>query len=113
MPASRCRSTSRPTASTAATTRSRSSPRPSTRAPRRLWLENIVGDDGALGYLEGGAIPARFAALEASRQDHGRSLKKNLPPADVIAKVAFPTQAQTDAAKKILADNWGPMVADA
>jgi hypothetical protein len=31
----------------------------------------------------------------------------------VIAKVTFPTQAQTDAAKKILADNWGPMVADA
>jgi putative spermidine/putrescine transport system substrate-binding protein len=78
----------------------------------RLWLEHLVGDDGALGYLQGGAIPARFAALEASGKITAE-LKKNLPTADVIAKVSFPTQAQTDAAKKILADNWGPMVADA
>ena len=78
----------------------------------RLWLEHLVGDDGALGYLEGGAIPARFAALEASGKIT-EDLKKNLPTADVIAKVTFPTQEQTDAAKKILADNWGPMVADA
>jgi putative spermidine/putrescine transport system substrate-binding protein len=78
----------------------------------RLWLEHLVGDDGALGYLQGGAIPARFAALEASGKITA-DLKKNLPTADVIAKVSFPTQAQTDAAKKILADNWGPMVADA
>jgi putative spermidine/putrescine transport system substrate-binding protein len=78
----------------------------------RLFLEDLVGDDGALGYLAGGAIPARFAALEASGKITDE-LKKNLPTADVIAKVTFPTQAQTDAAKKILADNWGPMVADA
>jgi putative spermidine/putrescine transport system substrate-binding protein len=78
----------------------------------RLWLEHLVGDDGALGYLQGGAIPARFAALEAAGKITD-DLKKNLPTADVIAKVSFPTQAQTDAAKKVLADNWGPMVADA
>jgi putative spermidine/putrescine transport system substrate-binding protein len=78
----------------------------------RLFLEDLVGDDGALGYLQGGAIPARFAALEAAGKIT-EDLKKNLPTADVIAKVTFPTQAQTDAAKKILADNWGPMVADA
>ncbi len=78
----------------------------------RLFLEDLVGDDGALGYLQGGAIPARFAALEAAGKITD-DLKKNLPTADVIAKVTFPTQAQTDAAKKILADQWGPMVADA
>jgi putative spermidine/putrescine transport system substrate-binding protein len=75
----------------------------------RLWLEHLVGDDGALGYLEGGAIPARFKALS----DEGKiseELKKNLPSADLIAKVTFPTQAQTDAAKKVLADNWTKMV---
>jgi putative spermidine/putrescine transport system substrate-binding protein len=75
----------------------------------RLWLEHLVGDAGALGYLEGGAIPARFQALS----DEGKiseELKKNLPPPEVIAKVAFPTQAQTDAAKKVLADNWTTMV---
>lgn len=78
----------------------------------RLFLEHLVGDDGALGYLQGGAIPARFAALEASGKITD-DLKKNLPTADVIAKVAFPSQEQTDAAKQVLADNWGPMVADA
>lgn len=77
----------------------------------RLWLEHIVGDDGALGYLEGGAIPARYATL----LDEGKvsaDLAKNLPDADTIAKIAFPTQAQIDKAKQALADNWGPMVAD-
>ncbi|MFM9122486.1 MAG: extracellular solute-binding protein, partial [Actinomycetota bacterium] len=29
----------------------------------KLWIEHIVSDEGALGYLEGGAIPARFEAL--------------------------------------------------
>jgi putative spermidine/putrescine transport system substrate-binding protein len=78
----------------------------------RLWLEHLVGDDGALGYLEGGAIPARFKELSASGKISA-DLQKNLPSPDVIAKVSFPTQAQTDAAKKVLADNWGPMVTDA
>jgi len=75
----------------------------------RLWLEHLVGDDGALGYLEGGAIPARFKELAASGKI-SPDLQKNLPSADVISKVSFPTQAQTDAAKKVLADNWTTMV---
>ncbi len=78
----------------------------------RLWLEHLVGDDGALGYLEGGAIPARYAALEASGKIT-EELKKNLPSADVIAQVAFPSQAQIDAAKTVIAEQWGPLVADA
>lgn len=77
----------------------------------RLWLEHLVGDDGALGYLEGGAIPARYAAL----LDEGKvdaDMAKNLPDADTIAKISFPTQDQIDKAKQALADSWGPMVAD-
>lgn len=77
-----------------------------------LWLEHITGDDGALGYLEGGAIPARYAALDAEGKITDE-LKKNLPSADDIAKVTFPTQAQIDAMKQQITDNWGPMVADA
>lgn len=77
----------------------------------RLWLEHIVGDDGALGYLEGGAIPARYATL-LKEGKVSADLAKNLPDADTIAKISFPTQDQVDKAKQALADNWGPMVAD-
>lgn len=78
----------------------------------RLWLEHITGNEGALGYLEGGAIPARFAALEAAGLITDE-MKKNLPSADLISQITFPTQAQIDAMKQQITDNWGPMVADA
>ncbi len=78
----------------------------------KLWVEHILSDEGALGYLGGGAMPARFAALEASGKITDDA-KKNLPPADLLAKVSFQTAAQVDAANTLLTDNWGPMVADA
>ncbi|MFZ4486748.1 MAG: ABC transporter substrate-binding protein, partial [Candidatus Nanopelagicales bacterium] len=78
----------------------------------RLWIEHITGDAGALGYLEGGAIPARYAALEAAGLITDE-MKKNLPSADVIAKVTFPTAEQVEAMKMQVTDNWGPMVGDA
>lgn len=77
----------------------------------RLWLEHLVGNDGALGYLEGGAIPARYAAL----LDAGLitdEVAANLPPAEVIAAITFPTAEQVDKAKAAITENWGPMVAD-
>ncbi len=77
----------------------------------RLWLEHIVGDDGATEYLKGGAIPARYAAmLDAGKVDP--EVAKNLPSADLIAQITFPTDAQVTAAQEALAENWGPMVAD-
>ncbi|MGV8968213.1 MAG: ABC transporter substrate-binding protein [Cellulomonas sp.] len=77
----------------------------------RLFLEHLVGDDGALGYLKGGAIPARYAALVAAGKVDA-TLAANLPDAKTIDKIAFPTQPQIDAAKATLAAQWGPMVAD-
>ena len=77
-----------------------------------LWLEHITGDAGALGYLEGGAIPARYAALDAEGKIT-EEMKANLPSAEDIAKITFPTQDQIDAMKLQITDNWGPMVADA
>jgi len=77
----------------------------------RLWLEHLVSNDGALGYLEGGAIPARYAAL----LDAGLvtdEVAANLPPAETIAAISFPTQEQVDKAKELITENWGPMVAD-
>ena len=78
----------------------------------KLWLEHILSDEGALGYLEGGAIPARYEAIvEAGLVDE--AAKANLPPAELIDQISFLTPEQIDAAKTVLAENWGPMVADA
>ena len=78
----------------------------------KLWVEHILSDEGALGYLQGGAMPARFAALEKAGKITA-DLKKNLPTADVLAKVKFMTADQTKKANDLLTANWGPMVADA
>jgi putative spermidine/putrescine transport system substrate-binding protein len=78
----------------------------------KLWIEHIVSDEGALGYLEGGAMPARFAALEASGAIDEAALAE-LPPADLLAQVSFLTADQVAAATAVLEENWGPMVADA
>lgn len=77
----------------------------------RLWLNHLVSDEGALGYLEGGAIPARYAAL-LEKGLITDEVAANLPPAEVIAAISFPTQEQVDKAKALITENWGPMVAD-
>lgn len=87
----------------------KNSPHPSC---SKLWLEHIFSDEGALGYLEGGAVPARIVALT----DAGKvteDMKSNLPPAELLDQVKFLTPAQIAAAKDVLAAQWGPMVADA
>lgn len=78
----------------------------------KLWMEHIFSDEGALGYLEGGAVPARIEALtEAGLVTE--DMKKNLPPDELLSQVKFLTPAQVESAKEVLATNWGPMVADA
>lgn len=78
----------------------------------KLWIEHILSDEGALGYLEGGAIPARYAGMVESGVITDDMLT-NLPPAELTDQVAFPTADQISAAQEILKENWGPMVADA
>jgi ABC-type Fe3+ transport system substrate-binding protein len=78
----------------------------------KLWMEHIFSDQGALGYLEGGAVPARIEALtEAGLVTE--DMKTNLPPDELLSQVEFLTPNQVAAAKEVLAANWGPMVADA
>lgn len=77
----------------------------------KLWLEHIFSDEGALGYLEGGAVPARIVALTDAGLVTEES-KRNLPPDELLNQVSFLTPAQIAAAKEALAENWGPMVAD-
>ena len=79
----------------------------------KLWVEHILSDEGALGYLEGGAMPARFAELVEAGLDRRKRLMANLPPAELLAQVELPDAGQIDAANQALTENWGPMVADA
>jgi len=76
----------------------------------KLWVEWLVSDDGALNYLKGGALPARYASLLKAGKVSD-AIKATLPNADQIAKIAFPTQAQTDAATALVTAQWGPKVA--
>ena len=78
----------------------------------KLWFEHIFSDEGALGYLEGGAVPARIVSL-TERGLVTEETKVNLPPDELLDQVAFLTPDQIAAAKDVLAANWGPMVADA
>ena len=78
----------------------------------KLWIEHIVSNEGALAYLEGGAMPARFGALDAAGAISEEMLSE-LPPADLLAQVSFLTPEQNTAAAAALEENWGPMVADA
>jgi putative spermidine/putrescine transport system substrate-binding protein len=78
----------------------------------KLWLEHILSNEGALGYLAGGAMPARFEALvEAGLVDD--AAMENLPSADLISQVEFLTPTQIADAAALLEENWGPMVGDA
>ncbi|MFM8266856.1 MAG: ABC transporter substrate-binding protein [Ilumatobacteraceae bacterium] len=78
----------------------------------KLWMEHIFSDEGALGYLEGGAVPARIVSL-TERGLVTEDKKANLPPDELLAQVSFLSPAQIAAAKETLAEQWGPMVADA
>jgi len=78
----------------------------------RLWIEHIVSDEGALEYLEGGAIPARYATLVENGTITDDMLS-NLPAPELIEQVSFPNADQITAAQEALQDNWGPMVTDA
>jgi len=75
----------------------------------KLWVDHIVSDEGALGYIEGGAVPARYAALVAAGKVT-EDMKKNMPADDLVAKVAFPSQEQIAKAKEVLAEQWPALV---
>jgi putative spermidine/putrescine transport system substrate-binding protein len=75
----------------------------------KLWIDHITSDEGALGYIEGGAVPARYDALVKAGKVTA-DMTKNLPSADLIAGIKFPTQDQIAKAKEVLADQWPKLV---
>ncbi len=76
----------------------------------KLWIEHILSNDGALGYLQGGAVPARYAELQKAGLVTPE-ISKNLPDASVLEQIKFPTADQIGKANQALTDNWGTMVA--
>jgi putative spermidine/putrescine transport system substrate-binding protein len=75
----------------------------------KLWIDHITSDEGALGYIAGGAVPARYDALVKAGKVTA-DMTKNLPPADLIAGIKFPTQDQIAKAKEVLAEQWPKLV---
>ncbi|NDA44112.1 MAG: ABC transporter substrate-binding protein, partial [Gammaproteobacteria bacterium] len=75
----------------------------------KLWIDHIISDEGALGYIQGGAVPARYAALVAAGKVTDE-MKKNMPADELVAKVAFPSQDQIAKAKEVLAEQWPTLV---
>ncbi|MEI6622109.1 MAG: ABC transporter substrate-binding protein [Actinomycetes bacterium] len=75
-----------------------------------LWIEHLNGDSGALGFLQGRALPARFAALEAFGLV-SPDVRSVLPRPSQIYSISFPTADQFLTMKRQIDQNWGPMVA--
>jgi putative spermidine/putrescine transport system substrate-binding protein len=72
-------------------------------AAARLWQEFLYSDEGQNLWLAGKARPVRLDAItQAGTVD--KDLAAALPP--VSGQPEFPTQAQTDAAQKVVAEGW-------
>lgn len=75
----------------------------------KLWMEYLYSDEGQLGFLGGFAHPIRFNALVAAGKVPADVLAK-LPSPEAYKTVKFATDAQSVAAKKVLADQWAKTV---
>lgn len=72
-------------------------------AAARLWQEFVYSDEGQNLWLAGKARPVRLEAMTAAGTAD-KALVAVLPP--VAGTPKYPTQAQTDAANKVVAQNW-------
>ncbi len=72
-------------------------------AAARLWQEYLYSDEGQNLWLKGAAFPVRYDAMKKAGTIDSAA-QASLPT--VTGTVVIPTQADTDAAKKYLTDNW-------
>ncbi|MFJ2190912.1 ABC transporter substrate-binding protein [Kitasatospora sp. NPDC087861] len=78
-------------------------------AAARLWEEYLYSAEGQNGFLGGYATPALFDAMKtAGTLDSALAAK--LPSVEKPF-TTFPTQEQTDAAKKTVTENWAKAIA--
>jgi putative spermidine/putrescine transport system substrate-binding protein len=76
----------------------------------RLWQEFLYSAEGQNLWLKGFSHPARFQDLEENGELDETALAA-LPPAQSYEDVQFPNNEQTEAAKALVAEQWGPKVA--
>jgi putative spermidine/putrescine transport system substrate-binding protein len=77
-------------------------------AAARLWQEFLYSDEGQNLWLAGKARPVRLTAMtQAGTADP--ALSAALPP--VSGEPEYPTQAQTDAAQRVVAEGWAAATA--
>jgi putative spermidine/putrescine transport system substrate-binding protein len=77
-------------------------------AAARLWQEFLYSDEGQNLWLAGKARPVRLSGMtQAGTADP--ALTAALPP--VSGEPKYPTQAQTDAAKGVVAQGWAAATA--
>ncbi|WP_030246408.1 ABC transporter substrate-binding protein [Streptomyces sp. NRRL S-350] len=78
-------------------------------AAARLWEEYLYSAQGQNGFLGGYATPALFDAMKAAGTLDAAAAAK-LPTVEKPF-TTFPTQEQTDAAKKTVTENWAKAIA--
>lgn len=76
-------------------------------AAARLWQEYLYSDEGQNLWLKGGARPVRFEAMKTAGTLDATAAAA-LPPIEGAAVV--PTQADAEAGKAYLAENWANAV---
>ena len=76
----------------------------------RLWQEFLYSAEGQNLWLKGYSHPARFQDLDEQGELDEAALA-SLPPAQSYEDVQFPNNEQTEAAKALVAEQWGPKVA--
>lgn len=77
-------------------------------AAARLWEEYLYSAEGQNGFMGGYATPAEFDAMKADNSLDAAGSAKIPQPAKPF--VTFPSQGQTDAANKALAENWAKAI---
>ena len=75
----------------------------------RLWMEQMLGDAGAISRLNGLAIPARLASIEAFGLVP-ESVRPVLPATNEIYTFDFPTQRQLETITAQLDEEWDTKV---
>ena len=73
-------------------------------------MEWIFSDEGQLNYIGGYAHPARYSTLVKQNKIPAK-LAALLPPAGAVREREVPHLKQTNAATKVLQEQWGRKVA--
>lgn len=75
----------------------------------KLWMEHLYSDEGQLLWLKGYCHPIRFNDL-AAKGKIPKDLLDKLPPAEGYKAAVFPSLADQNASKAVIAGEWDKVV---